>query len=394
MCSVTPERAAAAGSGLSRASRIVFLVWRDTSHPDGGGSEVFVEEIAGRLAATGHHVTIVCAAHANAPSDELRDGVFFRRRGGRLGVYLGGLWYLLGPGRRADVVVDVQNGVPFFSTLVRRRPVVVLMHHVHREQWQIIYPGWRGRLGWWIESWLSPRLYNSRRYVTVSDASRHDMTAIGIDADRVDVVHNGITVPHPAHTLPRSRRPTICVLGRLVPHKQVEDAFTVAARIRRDVPDLQLDVVGDGWWREPLVQRAAELGVSDLVTFHGRVSDARRGEILDGAWLLLAPSVKEGWGIAIMEAAARGVPALAYRAGGGVRESIQDWETGRLVKDVDELTTVTAELLGNGDLRRRMGQAARLRANEFDWQSSARQFAEVLARAMAERLAATAQRLP
>ena len=66
--------------------------------------------------------------------------------------------------------------------------------------------------------------------------------------------------------------------------------------------------------------------------------NAERDRLLDEAWLLLAPSVKEGWGIAIMEAAARAVPAIGYRSAGGVTESIQDGETGLLVADQAELT--------------------------------------------------------
>jgi glycosyltransferase involved in cell wall biosynthesis len=359
--------------------RVLFLVWRDTSHPDGGGSEVFVEEIAVRLVRAGHDVTIACADHGNAPRDEVRDGVRFRRRGGRLGVYLRGLLHLLGAGRHADIVVDVHNGLPFFAPLLRRRPVLVVLHHVHREQWQIIYPGWKGRIGWWVESWLSPRVYRGRRYVTVSEASRHDMTRLGIDAARIDLVHNGIDVPHPDHTVARAAQPTVCVLGRLVPHKQVEHALQVAAELRTQVAGLRVEIVGDGWWHEPLVDQAAQLGITDLVTFHGRVSDAERGRILDRSWILLAPSVKEGWGIAIMEAAARGVPAIAYRSAGGVCESIVDWSTGRLVDDVDALTKVTAELLLDAELRERLGNAARLRAAAFDWDSAAHEFARLLA---------------
>lgn len=353
-------------------------MWRDTSHPDGGGSEVFVEEIAARLAAGGHAVTVLCADHGAAERDELRAGVRFRRRGSRLGVYLHGLAFLLRHGREYDVVVDVQNGLPFFSPLVRRRPIVVLLHHVHREQWHIIYPGWRGRVGWWIESRFSVWLYRRRPYVTVSHASRQDMGRLGIPATQVSLVHNGIDVPHPDLAQARSSRPTVCVLGRLVPHKQVEHVFAAAAALRRDLPTLHVEVVGDGWWREPLERSARSYGVADLVTFHGHVSDDERGNALDRAWVLVAPSVKEGWGIAIMEAAARGVPAVAYRTAGGVTEAIQDLETGRLVDDPDELVKVTAELLGDADLRQRYGRAARERAAAFDWAISARSFEAVL----------------
>jgi len=359
--------------------RVVFLVWRDTAHPDGGGSEVYVEHMARWLASRGHSVTIQCAAHPNAPADEVRDGVRFRRRGGRLTVYLHGLAYLLSPaGRHADVVVDVHNGLPFASPLVRRGPVRVLVHHVHREQWQIIYPGLRGRVGWWLESRFAPFVYRRRPYLTVSQSSRADLISLGVAADRIDVICNGIDVPHPSRQLPRSATPRLVVLGRLVPHKQVEHALESVATLASSLPEVRLDVIGDGWWHPQLTEHAVRLGVADRVTFHGQVSDAERDRLLDEAWLMLVPSVKEGWGIAIMEAAARAVPAIGYRSAGGVTESIQDGETGLLVDTRAELTERARELLTDTEARLAMGKRARERAGQFDWQSSAARFEQLI----------------
>ncbi|CAN5407588.1 glycosyltransferase family 4 protein [soil metagenome] len=358
---------------------IVFLVWRDTRHPDGGGSEVYVEHMARWLARQGHTVTIVCAAHPNAPADEEVDGVRFRRRGGWLSVYPRGLAYLLGrQGRAADLVVDVHNGIPFCAPLVRRRNVRVLVHHVHREQWRIIYPGVGGRIGWWVESRLAPWVYRRTPYVTVSESSKADLAALGVDPARISVVYNGIDVPHPSRLQPRSTTPRLCVLGRLVPHKQVEHALQVLADVSTNIPDLHLDVVGDGWWSDELRARATELGVADRVTFHGYLSEADRDAVLDASWVMLAPSVKEGWGIAIMEAAARSVPAIAYLSGGGVTESIVDGETGVLVSDLAQLIQQTELLLGDTEARLAMGKKARDRAQDFDWAGSAQRFERLL----------------
>lgn len=358
--------------------RAAFLVWRDTENPEGGGSELFVERVAEGMVRDGWDVTICSADYPGAKRDDVRAGVAYRRRGGRLTVYLRGLAYLLGPGRHADVVVDVQNGLPFFSPLVRRRSIVALVHHVHREQWHIVYPGLFGHVGWWVESRLAPRLFRSRPYVTVSEATRRDLVALGVTAERIRVVHNGLDVPHPAHVQPRAAEPTLCVLGRLVPHKQVEHALAAAAAARRSVANLRVEIVGDGWWREHLQAYAQQLGVDDIVTFHGHVTDAERDAVLDRSWVLLAPSVKEGWGIAIMEAAARGVPAIAYRSAGGVCESIVDGDTGWLVDDLDGLIKRTEDLLVDGRQRDRMGQVAAARAEGFHWPHTARRFAAVL----------------
>jgi glycosyltransferase involved in cell wall biosynthesis len=359
--------------------RITFLVWRDTAHPDGGGSEVYVEHMARWLAGRGHDVTIFCAAHAQAPRDEVRDGVRFHRRGGWLSVYPRGLAYLLSrAGRRADIVIDVHNGIPFAAPLVRRRGLHVLVHHVHREQWQIIYPGVPGRIGWWVESWLAPRLYRRHPYITVSESSRQDLAGLGVDPARISVVCNGIDVPHPSRLQPRSQTPRICVLGRLVPHKQFEHALQLMARLRMSMPDLRLDVIGSGWWSAELAAAAQELGVEDLVTFHGHVSDTERDALLDASWLMLVPSIKEGWGIAIMEAAARSVPAVAYSFAGGVTESIVDGETGVLVADLAELVSQSQALLTDNEARLTMAKKARERAQRFDWQRSGEAFERLL----------------
>jgi glycosyltransferase involved in cell wall biosynthesis len=363
-------------AGLSNARRrVVFLVWRDTRHPEGGGSEVYVEHMARHLARLGHDVTVCCAAHPGAPDDEVIDGVRFVRRGGRLSVYLHGLGYLLRAGRRADVVIDVQNGLPFFSPLVRRRRrTIVLVHHVHREQWQMVYPGWRGRLGWWLESRLAPRINRGRPYVTVSRASADELSALGVRATDITIVHNGVDLPRTDPT-PRAPRPTVTVLARLVPHKQVEHALHAVAKLAVEVPELGLDVIGDGWWRDHLTTRCEELGIADRVTFHGHVSAEERDTLLDRSWVMLAPSVKEGWGLAVIEAAAHGVPTIAYGSAGGVRESVLDGVTGHLTGDLEELVGRTRELLLDDALRHQMSLSAREHALDFDWTTSAERFA-------------------
>ncbi len=358
--------------------RIAFLSWRDTSHPDGGGSEVFVEAVGRELARRGHHVTLLCARHPGSAAREHLDGVTLRRVGGRLTVYLWGLAWLIRHRRDVDVVVDVVNGLPFASPLVRRHGVVALVHHVHAEQWRIIYPGWPGRVGWFVESRLVPLLYRGRGFLTVSEASARDLVSIGIDPDAITVVRNGLSVVLPATPPPRSPAPRLAVLSRLVPHKQIEHAFTVVARLADDIPDLHLDVVGDGWWSEELVAAAMEQGVLDRVTFHGHVSDARRDELMGQAWVMVMPSVKEGWCLAITEAGAQGTPSVAYGSAGGVTESIDDGVTGCLAADLDDLVEIVRALLADDARRSAMGLAAQKKASTLTWEACALRAEEIL----------------
>ncbi len=363
--------------------RIAFLTWRDTTHPDGGGSEVFVESVGRELALRGHDVTLLCAHHPGSARREEVDGVRLRRLGGRLTVYLWGMAWLVRHRRDVDVVVDVVNGLPFASPLVRRHGVVALVHHVHAEQWRIIYPGLAGRIGWFVESRIVPLLYRGRPFLTVSDASARDLTTIGIDPEQITVVRNGLSAM-PDQVSAKSPTPRLAVLSRLVPHKQIEHALTVLRRLTPEFPDLHLDVVGDGWWRDQLDAAAAELEVRDRVTFHGHVTEDRRDELVARAWVMVMPSVKEGWCLAITESGAHGTPSVAYADAGGVTESIRDHETGRLVTDLDEMTAVVAGLLRDRVTRQAMGTAAREMARSLTWESCAER-AEVVLRSAGAR---------
>jgi glycosyltransferase involved in cell wall biosynthesis len=345
---------------------VLLVNWRDTRHPEGGGSERYVERMAEGLARRGYRVTVQCAAHEHAPADEVVDGVRFRRRGGRFTVYA---WALAAIARsRPDVVVDVQNGVPFFSRLVARCPVLVLVHHVHREQWRVLGPV-LGRFGWFVESRVAPWLYRKCRYLTVSEVTRSELGRLGVAPARTTVVHNGLD-PVPRTRAERDRDPTLVLVGRLVPHKQVEHAIDAVARLATRWPKLRLEVVGQGWWLENLRAHAALRDVQDRVTLHGWVDEQDKHEIIARSWLHVCPSVKEGWGVAVMEAAAHGVPSVAYRAAGGVTESIVDGRTGLLAEDFDDFVRKVDTLLRSASLRAEMGTAGQARALSFDWERS------------------------
>lgn len=374
-----------AGGPALLGRHIVFFNWRDSTNPEGGGSERYVEHVARGLVSRGARVTIFCAAHESSPRDEVVGGVRFVRRGTKTGVYARGLLHLarraLG---RVDAVVDVQNGLPFFTRLATRRPVVVLVHHVHREQWPVVYPGPVGKLGWWLESRAAPRVYRRCQYVTVSQATRAELGELGVDGRRVAVVHNGADAPL-AVDVPRALTPTVCVVGRLVPHKQVEQAIEVVRELRPELPDLSLRVVGSGWWDDTLRKHAAAAGVADLVVFEGQVSEQRKHEVYHESWLQALPSLKEGWGLVVTEAGAHGTPTIAYASAGGTRESILHGRSGLLVDDRDGLVRAVRAVLTDDALRRRLSAGARELAGRYTWAQTEAGFAHVLTETLAGR---------
>ncbi|MGV9801015.1 glycosyltransferase family 4 protein [Mycobacterium sp. NPDC003449] len=365
---------------------VLLLCWRDTGHPQGGGSEAYVQRIGAHLAANGVDVTLRTARYPGAVRDEVVDGVRISRAGGPYSVYIwAGLAMVLariglGPLRRVrpDVVVDTQNGLPFLARLAFGRRVAVLVHHCHRELWPVAGP-LRGRVGWFVESRLSPRLHRGNQYVTVSLPSARDLNDLGVDSGRIAVVRNGLDeAPASTLELARSRTPRLVVLSRLVPHKQIEDALEAVAALRGEMPELHLDILGGGWWRDRLVDHAELLGIADAVTFHGHVDDETKHCVLQQSWVHVLPSRKEGWGLAVTEAAQHGVPTVGYRASGGLTDSIVDGVTGLLVDDRDGLVAGLGRLLADPVSRAQLGSKAQARSDEFSWAQSADAMRSVL----------------
>jgi hypothetical protein len=135
--------------------RVVLVNWRDRAHPLAGGAEEYAHRVAEALRSAGAEVTFLAARVPGQASVSHEAGITLVRKGNRWTVYLWALLWLLLRRRSVDVVVDCQNGIPFFSPLVLRAEtaVVLVMHHVHDRQFFVHFPpllamignGWRAR---------------------------------------------------------------------------------------------------------------------------------------------------------------------------------------------------------------------------------------------------------
>ncbi len=350
--------------------RVLFLSWRDRGHPEAGGAEAFLDFVSRDLAARGHDVQVFTALYPGARPDETLDGCRFRRRGGRFSVYPRAALELLRRRRSFDVVIDVQNGLPFWAPLFTRTPVLNLVHHVHREQWPEVFGPLRARLGWWLESRLAPRVYRRSRYIVVSHATKLELTELGVDRDHIDVVYSGRDPLVGSESVVQDETPSLVVLGRLVPHKRVELAISAVTVLREQHPGIVLSVIGHGYWLPELESYAAAIGATPQVRFLGFVDEDVKNRVLAASWLNLLPSVKEGWGLAIIEAAAHGVPSVAFREASGTTESIIDGTTGLLVGDEADFVETISELLTDRVRRQDMGAKAKTFSEQFTWQAT------------------------
>lgn len=361
--------------------RVLFLNWRDQSNPAAGGAESYTEQIARRFADAGALLTLFTSTYDDAPPYDWANGYLVIRQGGRFGVYSAAARHLKRCGGHYEAVVDFQNGIPFFAPLwvPARTAVICAVHHVHQRQFDMYFPWPLNRVARVLEGRVSRRVYGNRPLVAVSPSTRAEMRRELGFRGPVHIVPNGIDPPQ-ASGARRSPRPTIALVTRLVPHKQIHHLVEVVPDLLRRWPDLRVDIAGTGTARDSLLTQVRQLGLENTVALHGRVSERTKNDLLRRAWLTVAPSLAEGWGLTVIEANAVGTPAVAYDVA-GLRDSVRHASTGWLVHPGQSLATTLISALEelSDPLRQHLiAEKARAWAARFSWDSSAERLAGVL----------------
>ena len=371
-----------AGAAGLDGQRVIIANWRDPWHQEAGGAERYAWEMARALAARGAVVRFLTARGDGQSRGERRDGIEIIRRGRRFTLYPRALCWLLAHRWWADAVLDCQNGIPFFTPLVlpRRTPVVCVMHHVHTAQFGVHFPPWLAGIGRLLEGPAARLAYRGQGCVAVSASTIAAMRARLHWPGPIYLVPNGTPIPN-ATPIPGGthapvaggdsqagtpadgeQRPRLAWIGRLVAHKRAELLIPVAAR------GYQIDVIGRGPGAAALSSalqspQRPEQGPAGAVHLHGYLAEEDKNALLAGALLHLSTSQGEGWGLCVLEAAALGVPTVAFDVE-GLRDSVLDGRTGWLVRDGEELPDVVdraaRELRGPVAPRRGGGRLPRL----------------------------------
>jgi glycosyltransferase involved in cell wall biosynthesis/SAM-dependent methyltransferase len=344
--------------------RLVALSWRDLANSSAGGAEILIDKLLTGLASRGHDVALLCGGPV---AEHGYEAIIAMTRF-----------------RDADVIIDVENGLPYFSPLWRRRPSLCLVHHVHTDQWHDRFPHPVASTCQAIERRVMPAIYRNRMFIAVSNSTAKDLMAIGVPEHHICVIESGVDVPA-GPAAETSSQPLFISLNRLVPHKRVElllDAWALAA------PDIagRLIVAGDGPELGALRKKASTIPRVDVV---GRVSEETKQRLLAEAWGIVSTAHHEGWGMSIMEAAAVGTPALALDAP-GIRDAVVDDVTGVLVRaphhvQASALAAAWVTLAADRTRRERLGAAAQQRASHYSWEKTIDRWETVLEEVAAAR---------
>lgn len=352
---------------------ILIFNWYDKNHKWGGGAELYIHEIAKRLVKEGHNVTMFVGIDKYNPSFEVLDGITIYRKGGLYSVVIWAFVYYITKFRgKFDIVLDIPKGVPFFTPLYVRKPVIGLIHHIHQEMFRTGLKFPVKQVSMFLESKIMPLIYRNTKMLTVSKSTKEAMQLLGLGKKyEIGLVPNGVDITVPS--VEKSSSPTILYLGRLRFYKRVDVLIRAFEQVARKHKNAKLIIAGSGEDEIHLKKLAKDLRIASKVVFKGRVTDEERAVLYKSAWVAVQPSIVEGWGLTNLEANYCGTAVIASNTD-GLKESVLHDKTGILVEqeNVDAFASAIIKILEDTEYRNFLEKNAVEWAHKFTWDNSSK----------------------
>ncbi len=366
---------------------ILILNWRDIKNPSSGGAEILTHEIAKRWVKLGNQVTLFSSFFPNSGKEEIVDGVKIIREGHPDARFLFSSVHFLAYRfyrsnvQKFDVVVDEIHGLPFFTPWYVREKKVVLICEVAGDLWVKMFGPFFGLLGRLVERIYLQFIYKNIPYLTISNSTKEELIKEGVSGKHITVLPMGLTTPQNSKRVEKEKDPTLIFVGRLSKSKGIEDTIKVLRQVSKTYTKTKLWIVGGGdeAYLKFLKKKAKDIDVSDRITFWGFVSDEKKFELMERAHVLLAPSLKEGWGLIVPEAARVETPSIVYDVP-GLRDSVINDKTGVILSHNSplEMAKQSVLLLNNKKKYKDFQKNALAWAKTLTWDKTAKQSLKII----------------
>jgi glycosyltransferase involved in cell wall biosynthesis len=337
-----------------------------------GGAERWYRGLAERLAADGHDVSYLTLRQWDRGTDPGVSGVDVQIVGPRMSLYAeagrrrtwpplvfgaGVFWHLLRHGKRYDVVHTCS--FPYFSLLAaaavrprwRYRLVVDWFEAWSRSYWREYLGPVAGDVGWLVQRLCARVPQRAFCFSRLYAKRLQDEGARG----QITVLAGAYAGPLDARPKPTSD-PLVLFAGRHIPEKRVPAIVPAIVRARTRLPEIRAAIVGDGPERSEVLRLVRECGIEDAVAVPGFVATEAVDELMGRALCMLLPSRREGYGLVVIEAAARGTPSVVVAGPDNAAvELIEDGVNGIVASSAspDDLAAAIVDVTEAGEPLRR-----------------------------------------
>lgn len=368
---------------------ILFLNWKDVKNNEAGGAEIIAFEYARRLVKDGHEVTIFCRTFPGSKASEVVDGVNIIRRGSRTGVYFEAWTYYMKLDIKPDLVIDMVNTLAWQTPLyVPKKNRITYVNQLAKE---VLFYEFKPPLSWlsyYLER-LQYLTYKNSKFICYSESTKKDLEKFGIPKREISTFSLGIDHKRYRPGGKKAKYPLFIFVARLVRMKRADLCIRAMQEVVGEYPDAKLVIIGRGPEEERLQELVGDLGLGknvDFVMKNGFYVDANPSDLklkfMQEAWALVLPSVKEGWGMVVTEAAACGTPSIVSNVTGLVDSTINK-KTGLVISknpSTEDLSGAMKELISNKKYLQELSKNALMRSREFSWDKSYLQFKTLILR--------------
>lgn len=370
---------------------IFALSWRDIRAPKAGGAELFTHKM---LAGSSREFKIVhfspCFERKAACLPEEIDNVTYLRKGNIFTVILHAARYYWKHRKQIDFVIDQCNTHRFFTKFwVSRRKRIFLIFQLTREIWDYHLPFPFSKIGRVFETAML-RLNRQDITITESQSTADELIGLGFSPDKISIIPIGLDMPAWSRERweEKMAEPTFVYIGRFAQYKGIDAALVAFADIKKKFPTAKLWIIGkqDKKYKsevlDPLCKNhSLSYGETEDfdVEYKGFVDEAIKYTLLSQAHALLFPSIREGWGIIVTEAAAVGTPSITYDSP-GCRDAVDKGNAGYLCTQNTPkgLADCMCSVILDHDCYLQMQQAAHNFAKQFSWEATTKQFKNLI----------------
>jgi glycosyltransferase involved in cell wall biosynthesis len=366
---------------------ILILNWKDVKNPEAGGAEIIAFEFARRLVKDGHKVSFFCREFDNCLPEETIEGVKIVRRGSRISVYPSAFFYYLGLRKKPDRVIDMINTLcwqtPFY---VPRKKRIAYLNQLAKEVLYYEFSRPLSYISYFLER-FEYLPYRNTKFLCYSESTKNDLISFGVKEDKIKIFPLGLDHDRYKPGKTKTKFPSFVFVARLVKMKRAELCVEAMRKVSRKYPEARLYIVGNGPDEGNIEKLIKKLGLRKnvvMVTKNNFFIDKNVKDVklrlMQEAWALLLPSVKEGWGMVVTEAAACGTPSIVSNVT-GLRDSVVKNKTGLILSKnptPKEMSEAILKIIEDKETREKFSSNAIKWSKNFNWDKSYQTFKKLL----------------
>ena len=322
-----------------------------------------------------HNITVLSQASDGFSRTQEIDGIKYVNFGTNYIRAILPLKYLTQFSKEADLLIDHGDvAIPWLSPLYSHTPKIAIVHQMVKEIFYYEFGRPVADLGSLVEKMIY-KAYTGCPIVAVSSSTANDLYGLGINREHVHIIPPACSIAGSKVPLEDRESMTIACVARMMRYKGLDLALGIFRDLLEKLPSARLELAGSGPHENELRELVTTLGLSDRVHFFGRVSDFDKIKLYQSSRVLLNPSIREGYGMSVIEANSFGTPAVGWDVA-GMRDSVINGSTGLLAPfpDKEAMSKNLETMLTNDEIWRRLSENSWKWAHGHSWDESAKQF--------------------